>query len=252
MGRLPSTATVTVMTSASDDHQLDGIDIRVLHERDDLVAASAVLQQVWGSTTPLVAAELLRAIEHSGGYVAGAYDHGRMVGASFGWLARHHGHSALHSHVTGILPGLRHSGIGRAIKQHQRAWAAERGIEWITWTFDPLVRANAWFNITVLGAHVAAYLENFYGEMTDSLNANDESDRLVAAWPVQPLRVPPSTGRHIEIPTPDDIVNVRRVDPSEAQRWRHEVRVALEGALAEGGRITSFTREGAYIVEFPS
>ncbi|NEP08647.1 MAG: GNAT family N-acetyltransferase, partial [Okeania sp. SIO4D6] len=47
--------------------------------------------------------------------------------------------------MTGILPGVQHSGVGRAMKQHQRDWAIERGIPWITWTFDPLVRRNAWF-----------------------------------------------------------------------------------------------------------
>jgi predicted GNAT superfamily acetyltransferase len=240
------------MASTSDDQHLDGIEIRNLHLRNELAAASEVLQQVWGSATPLVAVELLRAIEHSGGYVAGAYDHDRMVGASFGWLARHADQPALHSHVTGILPGLRHAGVGRAIKHHQRSWAAERGLEWITWTFDPLVRVNAWFNIGVLGAEVAAYLENFYGEMTDSLNANDESDRLVAAWRVSGGCPPSEGGRRTEVPTPPDIVSLRRTDPAEAQRWRVDVRSALKSALTEGGRIADFTREGAYIIEYPT
>ena len=52
----------------------------------------------------------------------------RLMGASFGFLARHHGQQALHSHVTGILPGLQHGGVGRAMKLHQRDWAAERDI----------------------------------------------------------------------------------------------------------------------------
>ena len=240
------------MATAPEESTLEGIEIRSLRSREDLVAASDVLQQVWGSSTPLVATELLRAIEHSGGYVAGAIDHGRMVGASFGWLARHNNSPALHSHVTGILPGVRHSGVGRAIKQHQRHWAAERDLEWITWTFDPLVRANAWFNIGVLGAEVSAYLENFYGEMTDALNSNDESDRLVAAWPVSEDRQSPTGAHQITVDTPEDIVALRRTDLAEAQRWRHEVRTALEAALGAGGRVVGFTREGAYIIEFPS
>ena len=51
-------------------------------------------------------------------------------------------------------PEARGTGIGRAIKLHQREWAAANGIATIVWTFDPLVRRNAWFNIAVLGADV--------------------------------------------------------------------------------------------------
>ena len=93
--------------------------------------------------------------QHAGGYVAAAYDGEQVVGGSLGFLARHLGEPALHSHVTGILPGVRRTGLGRAMKLHQRAWAAEHGLAWVTWTFDPLVRRNAWFNIGVLGAEVA-------------------------------------------------------------------------------------------------
>ena len=59
------------------------------------------------------------------------------------------------------------------MKLHQREWASRHDIEWIVWTFDPLVRRNAWFNIEVLGVHVTEYLVNFYGAMTDAINANE-------------------------------------------------------------------------------
>ena len=113
--------------------------------------------------TPLVGVELLRALGHTGGYVAGAFSDNRMVGGSLGFLGRHHGELVLHSHVTGILPGVRKTGLGRQMKLHQREWAAEQGLDTIIWTFDPLVRRNAWFNIGVLGARVDAYLVDFYG-----------------------------------------------------------------------------------------
>ena len=147
------------------------LEIRLLTTAEEMAAVSTVFQQVWGSVTPLVGVELLRAISHSGGYVAAAVDSGNIVGASFGFLARHHGEPALHSHVTGILPGVQRAGVGRVMKNHQRAWAAEQGLAWVTWTFDPLVRRNAWFNIEVLRAEVAEYLVDFYGPMTDAVNA---------------------------------------------------------------------------------
>ena len=68
------------------------------------------------------------------------------------------------------------------MKLHQQQWALDRGIEWIVWTFDPLVQRNAWFNIAILGAEVHEYLPYFYGTMTDAINAGDDSDRLLMAW----------------------------------------------------------------------
>ena len=83
------------------------------------------------------------------------------------------------------------------MKLHQRAWAADHGLAWVTWTFDPLVRRNAWFNIGVLGAEVHEYLVDFYGPIDDSINAGDESDRLLVAWPTSDRagRPTPPAGR---------------------------------------------------------
>jgi predicted GNAT superfamily acetyltransferase len=226
-------------------------EIRTLESAAEMATIQTILQQVWGTTTPIVSVELLCAIGHSGGYVAAAYDSGRLIGASFGFLGRHRADLALHSHVTGILPGVQHGGIGRAMKNHQRDWAAERDIGWITWTFDPLVRRNAWFNIEVLGAHVAEYLVQFYGPMGDAINANDESDRLLVAWPTSDAvaRPTPRAGAiERRIATPDDIVVLRRRDPDEALVWRHRLRAELGDRLADGAVVTGFTRDGDYVL----
>ncbi|MEJ7801683.1 MAG: hypothetical protein WKF60_14265 [Ilumatobacter sp.] len=228
------------------------LDIRTLESADEMAAIVTVFQQVWGTATPLVTVELLMAISHAGGYVAGAFESGHALGASFGFLADHHGERALHSHVTGILAGVQHGGVGRAMKTHQREWAIERDIPWIVWTFDPLVRRNAWFNIEVLGCLVTEYLVNFYGPMSDSINAQDESDRLVVAWSTDLHAArPTSTGdaAHTEVSTPDDIIVLRRTDPTEAARWRAKVRSELTTLLDAGGTVTGFTRDGAYVVQ---
>ncbi|MDW3216854.1 MAG: hypothetical protein R8G01_22885 [Ilumatobacteraceae bacterium] len=231
------------------------LDIRTLETAGDMAAIGTVFQQVWGTATPIVTVELLMAISHAGGYVAGAFESGNAVGASFGFLADHQGDRALHSHVTGILPGVQHGGVGRAIKNHQRAWAAERDIDWIVWTFDPLVRRNAWFNIEVIGAHVTEYLRNFYGTMSDSINAHDESDRLVVAWPTSDDAESPAADSATEttlVATPDDIVVLRRTDPAAAAGWRMQLRDRLEPLLASGGVVTGFTRDGSYVVRHPA
>jgi predicted GNAT superfamily acetyltransferase len=229
------------------------ITVRTIRERDEFLAHDALMRDVWGMSAPLVAVEMLTAISHSGGYVAAAFAREHMVGASVGFLADHHGERALHSHITGVVDTMRHAGIGRAIKLHQRQWAAERGLRSITWTFDPLVRRNAWFNIALLGAQVDAYLPSFYGEMTDAINAGDESDRLLIVWDVQ--RPPPDhpldgsglTDRRL-VPTPADIVTLRRDDPAAAATWRSDVRSALTSALEQRQRVLGFTRDGSYVI----
>lgn len=228
------------------------LEIRRLTDPADMRNMVMVFEQVWGSGTPIVGVELLCAISHSGGYVAGAFDGGSIVGASFGFLAEHHGERALHSHVTGILPGVQHSGVGRSLKYHQRAWAAERSIPLITWTFDPLVRRNAWFNVGVLGAEIADYLVDFYGPMTDVINANDASDRLLVAWATDPSAAGVTAGDDggdvVEVPTPDDIVALRRTDPAAAAEWRQRLRAELGPLIAAGGRVVGMTRDGSYQV----
>lgn len=230
-----------------------GIEIRTLSAPDDLIEASRVLQEVWGTTVPLVPLEFLIAISHTGGYVAGAFVDDSMVGASIGMLARHHGRPALHSHVTGLVAGVRGTGVGREIKLHQRAWAIENDLDSITWTFDPLVRRNAWFNIAVLGATIDEYLPSFYGTMNDAINAGGESDRLLVAWDLSgPIPTTPRDGSEIDDPefiaTPDDVVDLLRTDSGAVATWRSTTRASLTRALDAGRDIVGFTRDGNYVI----
>jgi predicted GNAT superfamily acetyltransferase len=233
------------------------IQMRLLRTPEEIAAVDTVFELTWGSAGK-IPTELLIAIAHSGGYVAAAYRDDTMVGTSIGLLARHLDRPALHSHVTAVVPTQRHGGIGRIIKLHQRTWAIARQLEWITWTFDPLVRRNAWFNLALLGAEAHAYLPSFYGTMTDAINAGDESDRLQVVWDLS--RDPPATPRDgadawrslpdgvTLIPTPPDIVELRRSDPHSVASWRRTTRLALTTALDAGRRIVGFTRDGDYVI----
>jgi predicted GNAT superfamily acetyltransferase len=134
------------------------------------------------------------------------------------------------------------------VKLHQRAWAADRGLAWIVWTFDPLVRRNAWFNLAVLGARVDEYLVDFYGPIEDAVNAGDETDRLLVAWAV-PEEPPRAREPHqVAVPTPEDVVALRRSDPAAAAEWRQRLRTELAGRLATGARVVGFTETGEYEV----
>ncbi|MGI8762683.1 MAG: GNAT family N-acetyltransferase [Ilumatobacteraceae bacterium] len=228
------------------------VTIRTIDAAADLRQAIAVFDAVWGSSRPLATVELLRAVAHAGGFVAAAFADGEMVGASFGFLGIHDGEPALHSHVTGIVAKLRSTGIGQAMKRQQRAWAAERGLQWVTWTFDPLVRPNAWFNLEVLGVSVVGYLVDFYGQIDDEINAGDEGDRLLVAWPTHRDRTPLATPRVDAelalVATPPDVVDLRRRDPGAAREWRHRMRHELGQMMAGGGKVVCFSRNGEYRV----
>jgi predicted GNAT superfamily acetyltransferase len=232
------------------------VDIEIVDTPAGFVEMRDLFHRVWGGPVPLVAIEMLAAISHSGGYLARARVDGETVGASLGLLARYRGAPALHSHVTGLLPAARGLGLGRAMKLHQYRWASDRELAWIEWTFDPLVRRNAWFNIAVLGAETHAYLPSFYGEMTDAINAGDESDRLLTAWRIDPDRDPADQplrdGSGVEaidlVGTPADVVALRRDDPGSVAQWRRRTREALTDHLAADRRIIGFTRDGSYVI----
>jgi len=204
---------------------------------DEMVEVVGVFDTVWGSTPPVVTVELLTAVAHAGGYVSLARDHERpgapAVGASLGILARHDGAPALHSHVTALVADARGTGAGRTLKLHQREWAAANGLESIVWTFDPLVRRNAWFNLHRLGADVVELVPDFYGDMTDGINAGSASDRFVARW-----SLPSAGSRPAIVPGDDDVVV--SVEPTS--------RRALRDAYASRRHVVGMTAAGAEYV----
>ncbi|MFI6478233.1 GNAT family N-acetyltransferase [Nonomuraea sp. NPDC050663] len=240
------------------------MNVRELRSIQEFAEVTELFKAIWhfDADSMPVTPELMRALSHAGGYVSGAFDAGRLVGGSVGFLATG---NALHSHITGARLGR---GIGHELKLHQREWALERGLARITWTYDPLVRRNAHFNLAKLGALPHEYLPSFYGEMADSINQGDDSDRLLAVWELRGCRPEMSLenaavvladdgGRPVTLgsdaPTvlvavPEDIESLRRSEPGTAKAWRLAVREVLGGLIAEGGRVTGFHAKQFYVV----
>lgn len=223
--------------------------IRRLDTPAETARASALFEDVWRGGGTLMPPNLVRALDHDGGYAFGAYDGDDMVAASVGWLGGSPQRVHLYSHVTGVVAGQRGRGLGYAMKQHQRAWSLARGIDRVVWTFDPLVRRNAAFNVAKLGARPVEYLVDFYGPMDDGINRGDETDRLLVEWH---LTVAPEAGEGTcTVAVPDDIEALRASDPAAARRWRHDVRAALAPRLADGWRVVAFTDAG-YVLREPT
>jgi len=229
------------------------IRISSLDSIDDVFTASKVLSDVWGGDKSGMPPNLLQALAHAGNYAVGLWDGGRMVGASVAFFAAPAARS-IHSHITGVLPGLQSRGLGRLIKQHQREWALARGVGHITWTFDPLVARNAHFNLRVLGARATEYLVNHYGPMDDGVNRGDQTDRIMVSWALAAPPVPtPQDDRVVaSVAVPHDIEALRKSSDPDAAAWRHRVRDALVGHFADGLVIGGFDDERGYLLVAPA
>ncbi|WP_166789762.1 hypothetical protein [Cryobacterium fucosi] len=257
---------------------LAGVRVGDESELERLREVEALLVTVWGTSQhgAPIPTDLLRSISHAGCNVTAAYTAGGVLcGAAVAIVSP--GTAGMYSLIAGVLPGLGDAGVGFALKQYQRAWALARGIETMTWTFDPLVSRNARFNLTKLGAQAEEYLDDFYGPMADEINANDESDRLVAIWPLTSREaIDCSTGLPVAIAlpafTPDqvrgtgpdghpsvalaagstwcrvptDIVALRVGRPGEARAWRAATRALFTTAFASGLAAHGVTRSGWY------
>lgn len=262
-----------------------GVRIAELTELHQLRRASEIFSAIWSRSpndAPPLPVEVMRAMSHAGNYVSGAFaPDGEMLGALCGFLGRQGGDVVLHSHILGVLPKTQSRSLGFALKEHQRAWSLQNGIDEVLWTFDPLVSRNAYFNLTKLGADADAYYVNFYGEMNDGINAGEESDRVLIVWRLQSKRARSAADQSLAEPDPQailssgaqvvlapdprgapvgespsadtvlckipaDIVELRGRDRALARAWRLAVRETLGVALEDGYRVQGVSRSGWY------
>lgn len=160
------------------------MEYRLLEQKQDFEKAIDLEIAVWGldvrDATP---ANLMVALHHAGGATIGAYDRRQLIGVTFAFPFRKEDRVILWSHSTGVHRDYQGRGIGYQLKLYQREWALANGYDEIGWTFDPLQRGNANFNLHRLGAFVQSYQVNFYGVMQDEINHGEiPSDRLEAVW----------------------------------------------------------------------
>lgn len=170
-------------------------------------------QLIWGTPPEdVVPIHVAITVVHNGGGLLGAFAEdgpaqtGGMVGLCFWWpgigtpttQAQRPSDPMLSptprlkmcSHMAGVLPAWQGRGIGLQLKLAQRdAILAQGFTDWVTWTYDPLLRTNAVFNIRRLGAVCNTYERDLYGVMRDGLNAGTPSDRCQVDWWLSSERV---------------------------------------------------------------
>ncbi|MCX6050546.1 MAG: hypothetical protein NT075_36095 [Chloroflexi bacterium] len=262
------------------------ITIRPINTVEHCQYFQEIERRVWSSEDlDIMPMHVLITVAKNGGVFLGAYasdgppELAGLVGMTIGWygIGRDHrtGRQQLKfcSHMAGVLPAWQGQRVGLQLKLAQRQAVLAQGLtDWITWTYDPIYRANAVFNIHRLGAICNTYYPNHYGEMNDALNAGAPSDRCQVDWYLssehvlqaieekvatpskpseakqrqvlptgpsgdfrQPLAVQPTfDGSALAVPLPDDITAMRRADQALGLAWRFYLREMLTQAFAAG------------------
>ena len=169
-------------------------NIRLLETIEEMSAVEALQREVWpGSETDVVPAHVLITAVHNGGVLLGAFVNDELIGFVFGFPGIEptpDGPRPKHcSHILGVLPNHRDSGVGFALKRAQWQMVRHQGLDHVTWTYDPLLSRNAHLNIARLGAVCSTYRRSEYGDMRDGLNAGLPSDRFQVDWWVNTKRV---------------------------------------------------------------
>lgn len=255
------------------------MDYRVLDSIDDFEASFNLEVAVWGlDPRDAVPVNLLRALTHGGGSLLGAYDGTALVGIALGFPARCDNQWVLWSHMTGIQRSYQGQNVGFELKRFQREWALANGFTEIRWTFDPLQRGNANFNVHRLGATAEHYLVDFYGTMEDEINhAELPSDRVEGVWRLTdpqvmarledggaaaspaldcPFALANVDGQplahELAAETPEFLVqiphNLRALANPAAAAWRLALRKSLSTAFSRGFVAVDFTSADAYLL----
>lgn len=233
------------------------VEIRDLRGMAEFSQAEQLQRDVWGAGDVPDPADLMMVIQHEGGFVAGAFAEGRLLGYAFGFPTRDP--KVQHSHRLAVRPEARGLKLGLRLKWYQHDWCASRGMALVRWTYDPLRIANATLNIAALGAEVSTYLPDYYGEL-GGINAGTASDRLLAEWRIGSPRVlacrdgrSPLTEAELaqarRVALPENFEALLATAPAAAQAARMAMRATLTDAFAEGWAIRGLDRaSGEYLL----
>ncbi|MEP7116992.1 MAG: hypothetical protein ABI880_05395 [Acidobacteriota bacterium] len=256
---------------------------RDLHTADEFRQVMDLEAAVWGFTdlNDMVTLPVFTITVKRGAILIGAYDAtDRMVGFVYSIVGMKTGRQVLQwSHMLGVLPEYRNSGLGRALKLAQRDRALGQGYELIEWTYDPLQAMNAHLNFTKLGVVAEEYHRNVYGESTSVLHQGTPTDRLVVQWwiakPHVERRVTPTDAlaaksheiaaavpvnvthpaqswlengelflardeRRLTLEIPMGFTEMQRAAPTLALEWRMQTRELFETYFGRGYRVVDF------------
>ena len=267
----------------------DAWNIRPLERISEYHDCEDLQRRVWNFTGDLDIIPLTQLVSaHKvGGVMLGAFaEDGAMLGFCYGFLGqRENGELLHHSHMLAVDNTVRSAGLGAALKWAQRDAVLAQGIDWMTWTYDPLESLNGYFNFAKLGVIARTYWEDLYGQTSSGLHSGTPTDRLRAEWPIASPRVVrrsagaaasydparlaelpvllgatsgpagalqpgpvaiPGDVLEVTIEIPEQIQAIKAVDPDLASRWRMATRAAFTRALAAGFYVAECLRHDGH------
>jgi predicted GNAT superfamily acetyltransferase len=259
--------------------------IRRLESDADFHACQALIQRIWSMPDGLevLPLHIMAAVPRNGGLLLGAFDGDDLVGYVFGFPGITAGGKRKHcSHMMGVAPDYQVRGIGYQLKLAQREHLLARGCDLVTWTYDPLASRNAYLNLAKLGVVCCTYVQDYYGPMTDGLNAGLPADRLQVDWwiaservqqrleraaaPSLPegtflanepartasgllepgrLRLDGSEEEWVAVELPADYQAIKAADMGLALAWRLALRQLFQAYFAAGHAAVDFVTEGS-------
>jgi predicted GNAT superfamily acetyltransferase len=269
---------------------MPALEFRDLVTTDDLARVVEMEKRIWGlaSGDDAVPLPLLAVTIHRGAVLVGAFAGEEMVGFVYSIPALRGGRVSHWSHMMGVVPAYRGTGLGHQLKVIQRERVLALGLDLVEWTYDPLLALNAHLNFAKLGVVVEEYEENIYGASASPLHGTLPTDRFVAQWWIRSTRVedrldrrrvPPAppqaaavnavrlVGRwgacrdvdlaadadHLLVRVPTAFLGMLEGAPDIALEWRLQTRAIFTTYFARGYRATEFlldktTGQGSYLL----
>ncbi len=241
-----------------------------LEKTEEYLQCLDLQKKIWGEETEHIPLGMMKITQRIGGLCAGALDtSGNVIGFGIsmpGFIQN----TVVHwSYRLGVDPGLRDLSLGTHLKRYQRLFCQRSGIEWIYWTYDPLVARNAHLNLNKLGTKIVQYIPDLYEGSTSVLHSDFGTDRFVVAWHTlssenfitlsqkewkdqienykmyrivdYPEEMAFASSIRIEIP--ENIISLKTEVLSEALRWRSQTRTLFLKAVKEKWNIIGFYRD---------
>lgn len=253
------------------------VSVRELRHNEEFNACERLQLRIWlDRDVFFVPSLVLNTARRGGGIVLGAYTaEGWLTGFVCSYLGLAEDGRLMHcSQLLAVDPEHRMRGVGFRLKAEQRARVLRQGIGLITWTFDPLLAANARLNLGKLACVSSEYLVNCYGIPKAGLNGGVETDRLVAEWQLgspavrRRMEEGESPGVHgvlvnrvevsedglpvnreldltrrersLLLEIPESFNRIKERDPGLARAWRQESRKLFQTYFALGYRSVGF------------
>jgi len=199
---------------------------------EDLIACARLLQVAAGfnDRDAVPPWEMQASVLH-GGLALGAFVGQELVGFLYASSACDGAQPYLYTTSLSVKQAFESRGIGTALKTALRSRALELGHDRIRWNVSPLASRALYVYLSKLGAALVGYCSGMYR----SLGVDPTEDQAEIEWLLRgrthDADEPLTGGRTVEIPWAFD---AKRCTHDELDRWRTQVRSAMQSCLREG------------------